>query len=144
MKICTVCKQQKDFSEYYNYSASKDGKSYRCKSCDNLARQKWKENNPEKAHISQRGRNLKHKYGISLEDYLKMYQDQQGRCACCGVEENQALYGANKSLNFAVDHCHSTNKVRGLLCNQCNRAIGMLGDTPEALLKAYEYLKKTH
>ena len=144
MKKCTVCKEEKELSEFYNYAASKDGKSYRCKACDDKARKKWKEENLESAQRSSRRNNLYTKYRMSIEDYEKMLADQQGKCACCGATENNALYGLNRSLNFAVDHCHTTSKVRGLLCNQCNRAIGMLGDTPEAILKAYEYLKRTH
>ena len=142
MKTCTVCKTEKTLDNFYNYKASKDGKAYRCKSCDDLARKKWIKNNPEKSQRSTRGRNLKVKYGITIEDYEKLLKDQDGKCACCGAEENTSLYGLNKTLSFAVDHCHKTNKVRGLLCNQCNRAIGMLGDTKEGVLKALEYLEK--
>jgi len=146
LKTCTVCEEAKPYSEYYNYKASKDGKMYRCKFCDSLARKKYAENNKESAQRSQRGRNLKHKYGISLEDYETLFEAQGRCCAICETKENKAMYGPNKSLNFSVDHCHATNKVRGILCNQCNRAIGMLGDTPESLYKAYAYLKlqETH
>jgi len=69
MKTCTVCKEQKALDEFYNYKTSKDGKCYRCKTCDNIARQRWAEKNPEKAKKSRRGRSLKFKYGISLEEY---------------------------------------------------------------------------
>lgn len=46
--------------------------------------------------------------------------------------------------SLSVDHNHTTGKIRGILCNNCNRGIGLLGDTPESLLKAYKYLKETH
>ncbi len=140
MKTCTVCGQSKELSEFYNYKANKDGKMYRCKSCDNEARKKWMSANPERSQESQRGRNLKHKYGISLDQYSQMLVKQGGCCGICGVEENKALYGLNKSLNFAVDHCHTTGKVRGLLCNQCNRALGMFYDDKDIVKKALDYL----
>lgn len=143
MKTCTVCKEEKSLDEYYNYKTASDGKMYRCKKCDNEARKKWRKSNPEQAQLSQRGRNLKHKYGITINEYESLLEQQGGRCACCGVEENTTLYGHNRSLNFAVDHCHTTGKVRGLLCNQCNRAIGMLGDTVEGVRRALKYLE-TH
>jgi len=132
---------EKSLDEFYNSKLSDDKKGYRCKQCDTIARKRWAKNNPEKAHLSQRGRNLKHKYGITLEDYEDLLEKQDHRCACCGVEENTAAYGFNKSLNFSVDHCHEGGGVRGLLCNQCNRAIGMLGDTSEKVYRAYKYLK---
>lgn len=141
MKQCTVCKKNKTLDEYYNYKASKDGKSYRCKECDNLARKKWIKDNPERAHESQRERNLRAKYGIGLEEYNSLLKNQKGRCGICGVSENRASYGHNKSLDFSVDHCHLTGKVRGLLCNQCNRGLGMLGDTEEDILKVLKYLR---
>lgn len=144
MKTCSVCKKEQPLDNYYNYKNTKDGKSYRCKECDNKARQKWTRDNRERSSLSSRSRNLKYKYGITLDDYQKLLSKQEGKCGCCGVAENTANFGVNVSLSFAVDHCHETGKVRGLLCNQCNRAVGMLGDTPEGVEKALNYLRKTH
>lgn len=141
MKTCTVCGQSKELSEFYNYKATKDGKMYRCKSCDSKSRKKWKETNPERSYQSQRERNLKHKYGITLAEYKCMLDKQHGCCAICAVKENNASFGVNKTLNFAVDHCHTTGKVRGLLCNQCNRALGMLNDDIKLVIKALDYLQ---
>lgn len=144
MKKCCVCNLEKSTDEFYNYKNSKDGKMYRCKSCDSLARKKWSINNPERSLRSVRSRQLKYKYGITLEEFEKLLERQGGKCACCGVTKNNTTGSSRNGWNFAVDHCHETNKIRGLLCNQCNRGIGMLGDTPEALLRAYNYLKDTH
>tara|TARA_R110000744_G_scaffold176069_1_gene294952 strand:- start:35 stop:466 length:432 start_codon:yes stop_codon:yes gene_type:complete len=143
MKQCTVCKETKTLDEYYNYKATKDGKSYRCKGCDTKARAKWAKNNPEKSRRSSRERSLKCKYGISLRDYEEMLESQGKSCACCGATENHTSGSSREGWNFAVDHCHTTGVVRGLLCNQCNRAIGMLGDTVEGIQKAIDYLN-TH
>lgn len=142
MKQCTVCKQEKPLTEFYSYKASKDGKAYRCKSCDNDARKKWKNNNPEKAQLSQRVRNLKHKYGVDLDWYNQKLKEQNYCCAICKIKENKVLRGANVELSFAVDHCHTTGKVRGLLCNQCNRALGMFKDNIGLIEKAIQYLSK--
>ena len=140
MKTCTVCKETKPISEFHNRKSSKDGKAYRCKSCDTEARLKWSKNNPEAAHKSQRGRNLKAKYGITLSEYNSMLERQEHKCAICGTSENKVIRGNNATLSFAVDHDHNTGVVRGLLCNQCNRGLGMLGDSVEALKKAIRYL----
>jgi hypothetical protein len=75
---------------------------------------------------------LKKKYGISWSDYEEMYERQEGRCAICKKEED------DRSL--AIDHCHTTGKVRGLLCGSCNRALGLLKDDPELIEQAKEYV----
>ena len=89
---------------------------------------------------------LKRNYGISLDEYNKMLDEQKGVCAICGMEETMVhpKHNSNgKAQLLAVDHCHVTNKVRGLLCSRCNRVIGMMRDSPELLTKAVEYLKIT-
>lgn len=143
MKICSVCRQSKDMDSFHNYKASNDGKMYRCKSCDYEARKKWRLDNPERSQLSARSRRLKHVYGITLDEYYAMLSAQEGCCAICGLEENKsALISLQKNISFAVDHCHVTNKIRGLLCNQCNRALGMFGDNKDILKKALDYLNK--
>lgn len=91
---------------------------------------------PEKV----RAKNLQKMYGISHEEYEKMWEEQEGLCKICGNPESVKLKGVVKLL--AVDHCHSSGKVRGLLCNNCNRAIGMLKDDPEILRRAASYLEE--
>lgn len=78
--------------------------------------------------------------GITLDQLLAMEEQRDGRCDICGKEETAiGSHGAVKSL--AVDHDHATGLVRGLLCNNCNRALGLFGDSVDLLLKAVEYLK---
>lgn len=145
-KQCCVCNTVKPFSDFYNYKNKSDGKSYRCKICDDASRKKWKEKNPEKSQLSQRQRNLKHRFGVDLNWYQEQLKKQNYCCAICGVTENKVTRGHRVDLSFAVDHCHTTGKVRGLLCNQCNRALGMFKDSAELIKKAIEYLtrKDTH
>mgnify|MGYP001592826725 CR=1 FL=1 len=71
--------------------------------------------------------------GLSLEDYDKLFESQNGGCAICG--------GQNPSGNrLAVDHSHTTKKVRGLLCVNCNMGLGCFKDTPKLLLKGLNYI----
>jgi len=142
MKTCTVCKQELPYSEYHKSSVTKDGYGYRCKECDKKARAKYKEENRERFAEVSRRKQLKFKYGITLEEYNEILQKQNNACAICGTTENNVT-GKNRGWNFAVDHDHETGEVRGLLCNQCNRGLGMLGDTVESLKKAIQYLE-TH
>ena len=141
MKICNKCKQEKVLSSFSKSSANKDGLTTRCKECDNIAKKAWSKNNPEKAYSSMRQNNLKTKYKVDLDWYEKQFKKQDFKCAICETKEN-IVVGSKNALNFAVDHDHETGKVRGLLCNQCNRALGMFKDNLDVLKKAISYLKK--
>lgn len=81
---------------------------------------------------------LKRKYGISLLDYSRLFMAQDGKCAICGGEDAGHRNGEPKAL--AVDHCHETGKVRGLLCEACNQGIGKLKEDVTILQKAIQYL----
>lgn len=80
-----------------------------------------------------REHDLKTKYGLSLQDVDRMVTEQAGRCLICLGE-----LGAGKTPH--VDHCHVTQQVRGVLCRNCNTAIGMLGDDVANVLRAADYL----
>lgn len=89
---------------------------------------------------TEKARALRESFGITLAQYQEMHENQGGRCAICGNPETQMRNGKIKML--AVDHCHSTGKIRSLLCCECNQGLGKFKDSPELLLNAAEYLKK--
>jgi len=72
------------------------------------------------------------KYNVSTDHVMSMLRSQDGKCGICAKDLNESLH---------VDHCHVTGKVRGLLCNNCNVGIGLLGDTVEAIEAALRYLR---
>ena len=75
------------------------------------------------------------RYGIDLkETYAELIEKQGGKCACCGCDESK------QKRKFSVDHEHDTGKVRGLLCTNCNTAIGKLGDDLQGCINAVNYL----
>lgn len=78
------------------------------------------------------------KYGITVEEFDALLASQGGGCAICGRTDS----GDGDSRKMSVDHCHERGVVRGILCAQCNRGIGALGDDPDRLLAAAEYLLK--
>lgn len=78
---------------------------------------------------------LKRKFGITLDQYKSLNKAQEGRCAICG-----GLNVAGRRL--AVDHCHRSGKIRGLLCYKCNVGLGSFDDDLERLLLAALYLEK--
>jgi len=79
---------------------------------------------------------LKREYGITMEDYENMLIEQDGMCKCCGLPGID-----NRDRILHIDHNHETNKVRGLLCDNCNRALGMVKDSIKTLESMIEYLK---
>ena len=132
MKTCIVCGKSKPINSYYKKHA-------KCKSC--YMEHKRGTYDP----IKQRDKNLKHLYGIGIKEYNELLESQGGVCACCGTKNPKGRQtGRGGAItNFYVDHSHTTGKVRGLLCNACNRALGNIGDNIHTLQNMIEYLN-TH
>lgn len=129
-------------------------KRYSCKKCWSIRQRKYdkqtKEEKAKKTIIRKSNwteerllverekdyeRQLKKNYGITLEDYYNMLEKQQGECAICGTKEPD---GRGR---LHVDHCHTTEKVRGLLCFTCNIMLGKAKDSIKILKSAIEYLR---
>lgn len=116
--------------DFYRSTKSKDGYQYSCKECS-TARQR----EPKTMEIRRRSAWLAclRKVGITEAEYNEMFEAQLGLCAICLKPEN--------GIRLAVDHCHETGSIRGLLCKRCNMAIGLLGDCPDNAIRTYQYLK---
>ena len=134
MKICKQCGS----TERYNNGNCKPcndlkSASYYSKNSDRLKRlaKEYKQAHPE----CNRKWELKNKYGMSIEEYDRLLEAQGGRCFLCLVEKCQS------GRRFAVDHCHKTNKIRGLLCLHCNKALGLFRDNPDVLRRAAAYVE---
>ena len=89
---------------------------------------------------AQRHYGLMRYYGIDLAKYQEMLLSQNGVCAICFRPETSVVNGKIKPL--AVDHCHNSEKIRGLLCARCNQAVGLLGEDVNVLSNAIDYLRK--
>lgn len=151
-KICNKCKNIKLLSEFSPNKRSKDKLNYCCKSCaieyvnkDRLRKEAGLEplretkskmyggkgKNPEYGTFAQ----FKYKYGITIEDYNRKLETQEGKCKICG--KHQSIF--NKRMH--LDHCHLTGKIRDILCKNCNQGLGHFMDNPELLEKAASYIK---
>lgn len=103
-------------------------------------------------HQSQkiRERNIRSKYGLTIDEYREMHAKQKGQCAICQTPiaqawQSGAMSGANKGPRkglAAIDHCHKTSRVRALLCSPCNAALGNLRDDPTIMRKAARYVER--
>lgn len=96
---------------------------------------KYRAANSDKVQRSFTRSQLK-KYGLSIEDFDELLAMQDGGCAICGRED----YGTSQARRLAVDHCHSTGTIRGLLCWNCNTVLGKFEDDPDRLVAAALYL----
>lgn len=85
-------------------------------------------------------RNLQRKYGINISDYNRMHNEQDGKCGICKRKESRIAN--DKLTRLSVDHCHSTGKVRGLLCFACNSTLGKYDDKIEFLKSMIDYLER--
>lgn len=108
---------------------------YYSKNADKVrARQsEWHADNPN----SRKQNDLKHNYGIGLDRFNVMLSEQGGACAICGTTTPKG-----RGNTFHVDHCHTTGRVRSLLCSLCNVGLGHFNDNPERLMKAASYIKQ--
>lgn len=113
---------------------------------------KWRDNNPEKLkayvakdraknmdriRLQSRARAIEVKYGITIEKYFDMIEKQGGRCAICGSDKATTKHS---KFNWRVDHCHTTGKVRKLLCHNCNVALGLVKEDTDTLKKMIDYI----
>lgn len=146
VKVCSKCNENKSLNQYSKSGVR--GLRANCKSCDSKRCQnwknqnrseynnymtKWRTNNPDKQHATE----IKRRYGLSIEEYNKILEFQAYCCAICLLKHNPLI----KRGRLYVDHCHATNRIRGLLCGSCNSAIGYLEDNKDRLRRAIVYLK---
>lgn len=90
-----------------------------------------------KAKIKNYYNKLRRLFGLTKEDHSKMLEQQNNSCKICKLDNS----GRKGSPKLCVDHCHKTNKVRGLLCYHCNQGLGHYKDSPELLREAAIYLE---
>ncbi|WP_347568494.1 endonuclease VII domain-containing protein [Streptomyces sp. 891-h] len=114
-KLCRVCDKIKPHSEWHRNATASDGLSTRCKACRAL---------------QGRAGHLKRQYGMTVEERQKLVDGQFGICPICLKPDPEH-----------VDHDHATGKVRGVLCFNCNSAIGKLRDDPNAMRRAIAYVE---
>jgi hypothetical protein len=159
-KQCKVCGEVKVLDDFYRSRGMRDGFRSDCKQCNLEARRlknaadpqpnrdrvkRWQAANRERYRAKQReyaksGRRalanrksyLKRKYGISVEEYERMLERQNGRCAVC----RQPPTG----VSLHVDHDHESGRIRGLLCFTCNNSLGDMKDSEDRLAAAIDYL----
>ena len=138
-KVCTMCGIPKSLDDFRSRGGSqKHLLKSRCNTCLYLEHRKWCEDNPERVQdyrdkdswtLTKRCS----RRGITPEQLVDCYERQERCCAICKDEISL--------IDSAIDHNHDTEEFRGVLCRQCNRALGMFRDSTKILLSAVDYLK---
>jgi hypothetical protein len=133
-KTCSNCKITKSIVDFYKRGGkwSPETRHSVCKECTKIRVRERHRNDPER----RRNNDLKRNYGITIEDYSRMFENQGGVCAICKRP------GDGRWSQLCVDHDHVTGKVRELLCIRCNMILGRVNDNPLLLYGLATYLKK--
>lgn len=136
-KRCPKCGETKSVDEYRkNHRPS--GKVFTqpyCKPCQNAYVREWHRKNGGRA---KRNHRLQWTYGIDSVEYDRLLAEQGGVCAACGKTREETRDGEH----LDVDHCHTCSKVRGILCEDCNRAAGLLGEDPAVIRALLSYVEQ--
>lgn len=126
-KMCGKCKDLIRIELFSIDAHSPTGLTSYCRPCKN------KENKQNRSHLW--SLRLKKLYNITVEDYEKLHDKYKGGCHICGITIANKL-----GWRLVVDHSHITGKVRGLLCHNCNAALGLFKDRSSLLIRAADYL----
>ena len=136
MKICNLCNKEKQIEDFVKRSNRASGRQPYCKDCHNKKTRDKYDSKVMKDY------DLMRAYGLNLKQYEELFLQQNGCCKICKKHISELNNKHKKSL--CVDHCHKTNKIRGLLCDKCNRGIGLLNDDIDILKNAVEYLQSNN
>lgn len=127
--------------EFYRHRGMASGRLGMCRTCSKAIVNRWRRTHPDEFTFQRRRRELRQKYGLTPQQYEDMLHKQGGLCACCGKPPGHAQ--TKPSVRYlAVDHCHRTGRVRGLLCVPCNLIIGNACEDDAVLRAAISYLAK--
>jgi len=158
MKVCIICKKEKELFCFHKNKSKPDGLESRCKSCRhnyninnrdklsihkkihyannkekiNKKNKEWYNNNPSKV----KNQKLVYSYGITLNQWQDMLISQEFKCKIC----QKKLDPKENGKEIHVDHNHKTHKVRAILCKRCNSIIGLCDEDKQVLESAIKYL----
>ena len=149
LKQCSNCKKCSEISRFSFNPNTLDKKASWCRKCGNAGNAAYYKNNKESCdnrtrkwqssennkHILRQRRLIK-EFNITQEEYVSMLESQGNCCAICKTP------ASNFEKRMAIDHCHRTGKIRGILCNSCNLGLGCFKDSLDYLDKAIMYLRR--
>ena len=140
MKRCSCCGISKHVSAFGLQKDSKRvGKFYpraECKACRGAKEKQRTSQEPPEQKLRRKDKHRYRTYGLTRDGYNQLFASQEGRCAACNKHQ------ADLPKALCVDHDHISLKVRGLLCANCNLALGLVHDDADRLLSLIEYIRR--
>ena len=133
---CNKCNEYKPVSNFFKETSSKRGYRYACKDCESPRFKIYRAENQEKISATRLKWNRAKTYNFPPELFDERFYEQGNACAICKTSK------AGGRGTFHADHDHDSSKPRGVLCHNCNIALGNFKDNPEILQAAIEYLNK--
>lgn len=128
-KTCSCACGESKPENFYVYTSRS-----RCKKCSNKLRKNYSSKKP--TYEQRKSYELKYAYGITIDEFNEMLEEQNNMCAACGDDFFDIVPH--------VDHCHTSGKIRGLVCPACNKAMGLVGDNADILEKLALYLRSSN
>lgn len=151
IRTCVTCGEGKHLVDFPKNKLCTYGRSNTCRACTNKACRKHvakkKKDNPDfvaRRYLSQEKQRAK-RYGLTVEELHELHRQADGVCQICGNKPNKdgrPKDRGNSANILNIDHCHTTGKVRGLLCSRCNITLGVLEEDPELMRKMAEYIEE--
>lgn len=126
-KVCLKCKECKPIFDFQKNKSKSDGLQTYCKVCMHTIGRAYRKQHIQKARDTHR----KIRYGITPAEFHLRCRSQENTCPICEQKFTETPH---------IDHDHTTNEIRGLLCSNCNRGLGLLGDSILVLQNAIQYL----
>ena len=143
-KRCCGCGKPKILSDFFKHRSRPDGRQAECKRCQMNRNTAKRKNNPIFA-AKARDYRLRRRYGITASQFDELMILQDGRCVVCRVKWDEVKrpgvrQNGKKGEGFVVDHNYKTGVIRGLLCDRCNRAIGLMEESGLLLQSAANHV----
>lgn len=150
MKVCSRCGEERSVEEFHWRNQAKGIRHGQCKDCAKVRWQEWRLRFPERAQATRQDIHRRATFGLSSEAYRALLEKQTGLCAICRQPETVVGRGGRPKA-LAIDHNHSCcagknscgECIRGLLCDRCNRAVGLLDDSWARAYAVVQYLFET-
>lgn len=136
-KDCSVCGMNRPLEWFHRHPTAPDGRRAQCKDCVSVYTKKRYAENPQR-HRDAVDRS---RYGMEPGDYERMFAEQKGQCAICGRHDSECPRHNPRARGLNVDHDHTTGEVRGLLCLQCNLAVGYIEKAGTTAVAVAAYLE---
>lgn len=132
LRRCFDCKQEKAIDAFILRKTDKTGRGHCCQTCANERSKHYRQANRDKSRACVRNSIYKSRYGLTLTQIEDLKAGQAYKCAVCGRDDKRLV----------VDHCHATGAIRGVLCNNCNVALGQVADNVDILTKLIVYVER--